>query len=149
MENWPKLTNSPTIQHFQHILMETTPFLGIRRCTMTVVYDPNCKYQKSIMSGLVQIKGFLCLYSREEGRPSRPRLTNQCFCFKFQLIVDWRVDNFNPMFPETDLYHLWCNTHFVNSTKHKTWRATLLTLGSNRSLYLGQVSYRLVQNCGP
>ena len=38
MENWPKLTNSPTIQHFQHFLKESTPFLGMRRSTMTVVY---------------------------------------------------------------------------------------------------------------
>ena len=36
--SYGKLTNSPTIQHFQHPLMETTPFLGMRRSNMTVVY---------------------------------------------------------------------------------------------------------------
>ena len=39
MENLPKLTNSPTIQRFQHFLIETTPFLGMRKSTMTVVYE--------------------------------------------------------------------------------------------------------------
>ena len=28
----------PTVQHFQHFLMETTPFLGMHRSNMTVVY---------------------------------------------------------------------------------------------------------------
>ena len=38
MENLPKLTNSPTIQHFQHFLVDTTPFLSTRISTTTVFY---------------------------------------------------------------------------------------------------------------
>ena len=39
MENWSKWTYSPTIRHFQHFLMETTPILSMRRSTLTQVYD--------------------------------------------------------------------------------------------------------------
>ena len=36
--SYGKLTNSPTIQHFQHFFMEITPFLDMHRSTTTVVY---------------------------------------------------------------------------------------------------------------
>ena len=52
-----KMTYSPTIQHFechfQHFLMETTPILGMRRSTTTLVYViGNCQAWISAPEGL-------------------------------------------------------------------------------------------------